>query len=249
MITFFTIPHKFDGPAGARQRTAITSWLQLQPQPTILLFGVDESVVRCAIEFEIAYSPIECNVFGTPLVNDAFWRAEAYTPSDIFVFVNPDIVLLQDFMDAVRWVERLVHSPFVMVGQRWDLELQEPLTPAEGWQQNLRQLVKSSGVLHQVQGIDYFAFRRGAWGEIPPFAVGRSRYDNWLVWSALQRGVPVIDATAATTAVHLNHDHAHITSDVERLRNDELVRLSGGRLCSIADAQFVLTSEYTLVAR
>jgi hypothetical protein len=63
--------------------------------------------------------------------------------------------------------------------------------------------------LHPPSGIDYFVFRRGLWREIPPFAVGRTMWDNWLIYSARARRVPVVDATASVMAVHQNHDYSH----------------------------------------
>jgi hypothetical protein len=45
---------------------------------------------------------------------------------------------------------------------------------------------------------------------VPPFAIGRPGYDNWLLWAAATRGAKVIDATAAVTVVHQRHDYSHV---------------------------------------
>ena len=42
--------------------------------------------------------------------------------------------------------------------------------------------------------MDWFVFPAGLFGEVPPFAVGRAGFDNWLVWKARQVGI-VVDAT------------------------------------------------------
>ena len=67
-----------------------------------------------------------------------------------------------------------------------------------GWEDNI------SGKLHSISGIDYFIFSNGLYLDVPPFLVGRWKWDNWLVWRALQ-SVPVIDATEMITVIHQNH--------------------------------------------
>ena len=43
---------------------------------------------------------------------------------------------------------------------------------------------------------------------VPPFAIGRLKWDNWLVWKARVQGFPIIDVTEAVTIVHQNHEYA-----------------------------------------
>ncbi|MDR1741595.1 MAG: hypothetical protein LBR38_07100, partial [Synergistaceae bacterium] len=45
---------------------------------------------------------------------------------------------------------------------------------------------------------------------IPPFAIGRMAFDDWMVADAVMRGIPVVDATDDVVAVHQNHDYGHI---------------------------------------
>ena len=59
--------------------------------------------------------------------------------------------------------------------------------------------------------MDYFVFPKNAGlHELPAFAVGRPAWDNWLVYQAPRRRIPVIDATQATTVFHQNHGYAHV---------------------------------------
>ena len=46
--------------------------------------------------------------------------------------------------------------------------------------------------------------------EIPPFALGRWYWDNWLVYRARRLGGALIDASACVMAIHQNHDYRHI---------------------------------------
>jgi hypothetical protein len=80
------------------------------------------------------------------------------------------------------------------------------------------------------------------WNDIPPFAIGRTMWDNWLIWRARASGAMVIDATASLTAIHQNHGYNHHPQGAEGVwkgpeahRNEEL---AGGmdRYFTIADA-------------
>ncbi len=59
-------------------------------------------------------------------------------------------------------------------------------------------------------GSDYFVYPREVDFGLPPFAVGRPGWDNWMIGRALQLGFPVIDMTPSTTVVHQNHDYGHV---------------------------------------
>ena len=80
---------------------------------------------------------------------------------------------------------------------------------------------------------------------MPPFAIGRACFDNWLVWRARQEGL-VVDATADVVAVHQRHDYTHVAGGKEEVYyGEEAARnleLAGGksRLYTLHDASHVL---------
>ena len=95
--------------------------------------------------------------------------------------------------------------------------------------------------------IDYFLFSPGVYNQIPPLAVGRMVFDNWLVWKARATGAAVIDASWIVRPVHQDHGYAH-RGNLEQLRAGpeaaENRRLAGGgrkRLYSRFDATHRLT--------
>jgi len=75
----------------------------------------------------------------------------------------------------------------------------------------VREEARTRGKLQIARNIDYFAFSRGLYPAMPPLAVGRFWWDNWLVWKVRSMGAPVVDASAVVTAVHQNHDYSHTT--------------------------------------
>jgi hypothetical protein len=210
LITFFCIPKAFCGLTATIQTNAIRSWRQLNPDYEIILFGNDEGTAEIASELKIKHiRDVECTESGTPLVSSLFAIAQKEARYDFICYINADIILLSDFTQAVRY---LTLSHFLCVGQRWDVEWKNLIDfDKTGWESELRERVKSEGNLHPASGIDYFIFLRGFYKDIPPFAVGRGAWDNWLVYDARAGKAPVIDATGAITAVHQNHDYSHVS--------------------------------------
>src|SRR5439155_22966809 len=101
-----------------------------------------------------------------------FEKAQGLSSNDVFCYVNADIILMADFMAAIQRTMRQKRQ-FLMVGRRWDVEITEAMKFEKGWESSLRQRATTQGRLHEPTGIDYFAFSRGLWPTIPPFAVGR----------------------------------------------------------------------------
>jgi hypothetical protein len=243
MITIFTTPKPFKNLNAIIQRNAIRSWTLLEPKPEIILFGNDEGVEEIAEEFSLLHIPdVQCNEYGTPLLNDLFARAEAVSTQKLLCYINADIILLKNFAEAASSVSNRAGS-FLMIGQRWDIEISEEIQFDQNWHERLLDQVKGSGVLHPPTGTDYFLYPKNIWtGGIPPFTIGRGAWDAWLVYRARTLGLHVIDATEVVTAIHQNHDYSHLPASMpdvwkgpEALENLEL---AGGYdlLCTIEDA-------------
>lgn len=206
MITIFTIPRPFVGEFDHIQRNALQSWLLLKPRPEILLFGAEEGVAEVANELGISVFLVERNDEGTPLVNDALDKARARATNDILVMANCDNIYLGDFVPAVQKVAR-AFPRFLMIGQRWGLQVNGLIDFQPGWENVLRQRIAEEACLHNRAAVDYLIFRDGDWWrDMPPFAVGRTVYDNWMVATTVSAGVPVIDATLTINVVHQDHE-------------------------------------------
>jgi len=210
MITIFTTTKPFIGCFGIIQHNALASWARLRPKPHIILFGCEAGAGKVADDIGATHIPyVDCNEQGTPLISDMFKRAEEMSPYDVVCYVNADIILLNDFMRAVEIV-LAEKDRFLMVGRRWDVDIHHQINFLHGWEKTLCSHVLANGKLHGHYGIDYFCFSKGIWGELPPFAVGRPAYDNWLLFRARKSGVTVVDATTAVMAIHQNHDYSHV---------------------------------------
>ncbi len=249
MLTLFSIPKPFRGHIATIQKNAIKSWTLLRPECEIILFGDDGGTAEVAKEFGVRHIPeVARNEFGTPLVNDLFVKAQTMTTNNLLCYVNADIILMSDFLPAVQRVKK--KRRFLLVGQRWDIDLDKPWDFEQpDWEERLQAYVTKTGKLHTRGGVDYFVFPRGLYYKIPPFAIGRTTWDNWLIYKARSLGVPVIDAIGSVTAVHQNHDYAHCSGgEIGAWKGPEAkhnLEIAGGYKCAFAlqDATHLLTSK------
>jgi hypothetical protein len=249
-ITIFAMPKAFRGHFDVIQRNALRSWMLLEPKPEIILLGNDAGVGEVAREFGLVHVPdVRCNSLGTPLVSDIFGKAEMHASNDIMMYINSDIILLSDFMPAVREVSGRFDK-FLVTGQRWDADITEALAfDMGGWEENLRQYVVGNAFLHWPTGMDYFVFNRGLWSDIPDLAIGRMAWDSWLVGKPIDDGQAVVDATEMVMAIHQDHECV-VNSD---RRQEEVVhnrQLAGAvtALGSTSCAAWKLTS-YGVIPR
>ena len=174
------------------------------------------------------------NEYGTPLLSDAFRQAQDLSDSPTLCFVNADILLFDDLARAAR---RLA-PPFLLIGESWNAVLVEPLSFDDQWEQQVHALQQRR---RGADAIDYFVYSRGLYDDMPPFAIGRTAFDNWLIWKARARGAMVVDGTASVRSIHQAHDYAHVGTLGQIRVSPEAVRnrgLAGGkeRLYSRFDA-------------
>ncbi len=241
-LTIFTAPKPFtDSHIGCIQRNAIMSWVALGPEVQVILIGDEPGMEEAAGETGAVHlRHVERNEHGTPLVSSVFTLARGYDQAPFLAYVNSDILLFDDFLEATR-AAAASDRPFVIVGQRWDLDVEEALDLMPGWQARLRNDARSTGHLHPAGGSDYFAFPRECYADVPPFAIGRAGWDNWMIYHARKQGWRVIDATSSVLIVHQSHDYGHLPGGLPHYRlpeSERNVELAGGRrvIFSLQDA-------------
>jgi hypothetical protein len=159
---------------------------------------------------------------------------------------NADIVLLDDFLPAVARCTELADG-VLMIGETVDLEVTDAdldgVPPAA-----LRERARRDGRTRGPTAIDYFVFTPHLFDPMPPFVVGRARFDNWLVWRARRSG-PVVDLSRAVVALHQPHDYGHLPGGLDEAHFGEEARrnaeLAGGsrRAFTIHDASHVLRAD------
>jgi hypothetical protein len=233
-LTIFTAPKPFTHPHIALiQRNALANWQALGPDAAVIVLGDEEGAAEAAAQYGAMHLPeVARNREGTPLVCDLFAKARQYSDSPLLAYVNADILLLPDFITAARKAMEACRY-FLLVGQRWDLDVTAPLDFAPGWEESLRQRARQEGKLHPPAGSDYFIFPRDAFRQMPDFAIGRAGWDNWMIYWARRQGWAAIDATRDIFIIHQNHDYSHLPGGQAHYRlpeSFENVRLAGGRM-------------------
>jgi hypothetical protein len=251
MLTFFTTAKPFRGHSNVIQRNALRSWTLLHPDAEIILFGDDEGAAEAARELGIHHQVhVERDQRGLKCLDYMFGKAQAIARHDFLCYINCDILLMQDFLQAFERVKR-THGQFLMIGRRWDTQINEPCEfEQEDWQTRLKIQTLEKAKQRTSDWIDYFAFSRGAFGaDLPPFVVGRVYWDNWLVWKAREAKYPVVDASAMIAAVHQNHDYGYHPQGKDGVFHGEEAshnyELAGGwrHLRTIADATEILRED------
>jgi hypothetical protein len=222
MLTLFSVPKPFLDKIGEIQRRSLESWTALEGVQIVLL-GDEEGVGGAACAAGVEHVPeLERTERGTPRLDSAFREADSVATQPFRCFVHADVLLQPDLLTSTRVVAEAA-SAFLLVGQTRE----------------------EDGRLRGAAALDWFVFPAGLFGAIPPFAVGRACFDNWLIWKGRQEGI-VVDATRAVVAVHQRHGYDHLVGGKqEAYYGEEAARnleLAGGKshLYTIHDASHVL---------
>ena len=252
MLTIFSCPKPFRGKIEIIQRNAIKSWTLLNPRPEIILIGNEEGTAEICKEFGLRHIPeVERNEYGTPLVKSIFEIGQKTASNPLVCYVNADIILLSDFIKAIQKVRQFfTKENFFIAGRRWNIKVNENLDfNLPDWRSKLKNFVLSNGILGSHGAIDYFVFPKKSLLNIPPLAIGRCNWDNWLIYRAIVLGLSVIDCSFQIMAIHQNHNYSHtpfnkkalnsVISGPEVKRNQKLV--GKGRFYTLLDANYVFT--------
>jgi hypothetical protein len=254
MLTIFTIPKPFREDAVILQQNAIRSWSQICPTCEIILCGNDPGVADTASAYGIGHIPdVACNEYGTPFLSSAFEQVLGVAKNRLLCYVNADIIFLSDLISSVR---RVTFAQFLMVGQRWNLHITEPIPFEEqDWERELREAALAKAALSPPGAIDYFVFPRSTVPELPDFVVGRPGWDNWFIYQFRASGVPVIDVTKTNMVIHQNHGYGHVSQRRKGTRwegpeADHNLRLMGSEelAYTVLDSTHMLTDRALLPA-
>ena len=255
LVTLFSAPKPFTDPHIAMiQRNAIKSWTLL-PDVEVILLGEETGLAEAARELDVKHIPnVAHNANGTPLISSMFQLARENSSGDLLCIINADMILMSDFLEAARTIFyggrvgsgvsirtssystiAAVSRPqriFVLLSQRWDLDVTQPIEFTEDWQNRLSSMAHRHGSLHRPAGSDFFLFPKSCYIDVPDFTIGRAGWDNWMIFKARRENWPVIDCTPSVTIVHQNHDYSHLPDGkphYEHPDTDENIRLAGGQ--------------------
>ncbi|EOA33216.1 hypothetical protein CARUB_v10019952mg [Capsella rubella] len=224
-ITIFTALHSLD--EGSQALLGIRSWLALSSQVTVVLFSqhnnsssyssfTDKFGSRLLLD-----STIDFTFLGTPFLHSMLARSEAYK-SDIAVLMDPEIVLLPDFVSALNHAHKLDRDWLLVSSSvdvprfpfHWDEtghfwrqdngkrvrfgELQKIISSLQSWQSN-----SSEGKMIMAwNNVDEPLHC----GVLPPFLYQRGTHNQWIISEAVScKRRFVFDATSTISSFFLGN--------------------------------------------
>ena len=231
-VTIFSAPKPFSDPhINTIQLNAVRSWKKLGSDAEVVLIGDESGIKETADILDVQHIPnVQVNDLGTPLISSIFTLARQVSTHDLLIYLNADILLLPETLEVIQQIHQL-KADFLIVGRRWDLDITREIIFDQDWSSEIRIRTEKEGVLQSPTAMDYFVFPKILYQDIPPFAVGRAGWDNWMIYHGMSQDWPVIDATPSLMVIHQNHDYRHLPDgaphyDLEESHHN--VALGGG---------------------
>jgi hypothetical protein len=249
-LTAFALPKAFVGHAAVIQENAIRGWAALGLP--IILMGKDAGVAEMAAAVGARHLPdVATNELGTPRLDSAFAIAAERATTPLIMYVNSDILFVDD---PAAGAAKVGLAEFLGVGRRTNVDVGAKLVFSDDWRERARAMARERGELSHRSAIDYFILpRRSALTKLPPFVVGRPGWDNWMLATALERAISLVDMTDALLAVHQNHDYGHIQRGASGGEGwagpeaDTNRRIAAGKYRDIGDCTHALRADGRLI--
>ncbi|MCO5591379.1 hypothetical protein L7F22_045362 [Adiantum nelumboides] len=246
-LTIFTVPFPFEGKVAEFQAQAIYSWLRLSSHFQVVLLGEHPSLMTFAEKMGgrvTVDSDIDFTFSGAPLFNSIMARACSST-SEISVLIDPQVLLMKDFLDTLEHAHSLQHS-WLLVAIAKSIEV-FPFTIDilnDRWVNEDNQTVQDVEVHAYARRLGSWRGCKGkylwAWstetvpllaGVMPSFVYGFDFYHEWLLNEALSSGTRfVFDASEAISAFYfreLESNHPYDEGRWEAENNARLATLYG----------------------
>lgn len=248
MITIVSAPKPCIKKFRTIQENALGSWKQLSVE--VMLFGNDWGVAQAAKKYGFRHiAKVKKNKQGTPLLSDIFAKAQQKANNPIIAYVNTDVVLMNDFVSAVKKTQKKFDT-FLLIAKRHNMELQRSIQFSKNWDMRLKkELIKQGRERSVGNSSEFFVFPKSLQLAVPPFAIGRLHWDSWLIYRARFLHVPVIDATRSIFYIHHIHDYTHHKKGFSGVWYGEEAKinyqLAGGEKTrfKVTDSDWILTKK------
>lgn len=203
-LTIFSSTRAFEGEFERIQINALTSWISLDPRPEVIVLGDEAGTEKACSALGIRWvRQIEVTGTGAPMLDSVFREVQRIANGQLLAYINPDVIVLQEFVDAIEEIHSRLRR-FVLIAAPWNARVESSLIgPSQDWAATLRAL-KATAAPPRL-GADVFLFPKGAFDPIPPVAIGRLGWDNWLLWRAATIGIPSVDISESVTFIHQDH--------------------------------------------
>ncbi len=242
MISFFTCPKKNNNITDIHQKNSFLSIKNLKIPKELLVFDQfnqyhHEPGINIINEFE-------SNEFETPYISNIFKKAIEESKYDYLIYFNSDIIFDDSLSNTINLIVTNQYDKFLAFGKRYDIDFNDNIT------ENKLNLIKEkiqNLKMHNKFGIDYFIFNKKNFFDLKGFLIGRTCWDNWMIYECNKRSYKLVDLTGKVNCFHQNHDFSHIksknnNSHYKGTERDYNYNLSGGHkyLFNIDDSNYIL---------
>jgi len=247
-----TTTRPFEGAFKTLQTNAINNWIALGMSGHACVESeTDRQIVDgLGLAATILKSDEMVKIDGAkskPLFSVPITRAieQPYRPDVALLYTNSDTLFTPEINDAINAVSHV--GRFLLVGRRTDLIVKRPIDfTKKNWPIGLKRRAERNGKLHTPGAVNWFAYRpHDLFGEIPPFVVGYTSYDNWMIWRGIDRGAMVVDVTEAVLTVDQTHGGQSGTI-FNTPRAKENRRMAGRHIYTIEHAPYRMTKDFEI---
>jgi len=211
-LTIFSTCKPFIGESIAHQQLAVSSWLQTGAR--IILIGAEQGTKEFADYYGLDFIPdVRRNEKNTPFVSSIFEIARDKSNTPFLCYLNSDIVLSGDFCECF---DRIISSApedrsTLSTCRRRNIPVPSDIRQHANPLQFLDDIDTEYGSWDTSSAIDLFLFSRELFSSIPDFAIGRMRWDNWLLEEAVRQKSRIIDCSPVMRLLHPIHGYSSQT--------------------------------------
>lgn len=219
-MIIFSSPKPFRPDTEPVQRSAIRSWKAAFPKAEIFLFGKEQGLVAICREEGLEHGgTLQSHEGGGEVITPMFQQMAERFPGQPMLYLNSDIFLEPAVKETLRPLSEK-EGPWIATTRRWCVPRFEGPAIDSGQWKNFWLRTSVEGEYGDACALDLFLIRDFSLKEMPPFLIGHAGWDNWMIFHARMRGIPVIDLSAEIAAIHCEHDYAYARQNTRQDRRD-----------------------------
>lgn len=243
MLIIFTTCKPFKGDIGWKQEQSIKSWVNLNIDKKIIIFGNDFGTKEICEKYNLIHeSDIKTFNNNVPYIHDMFLIASNYAnDNDTLIWTNADMIYYDSFVKTINAFKETNSEikNFILVGQRFDWHNPCILTDLteEYFKNNItyehptltskqyKEGDKFQGQLHAPTGIDYVVHSKTTIvNNIDKnLVIAGTGHDMIIVSSALRNNYYTCDITETNFVVHHNHGYVKDVVFQERIKHNRSI--------------------------
>lgn len=233
-FTLFTTFKPFAGESAFLQDAALKTWVDLNLP--IIVFGDEQGVAQRQVRFGFHHeASVRTSDTGTPFISDMIERAAEIADTPYIALINGDILLDHACVATLdgaigKLLDRPGDGGYLLSARRKNIPLTAQDLKGRNCLAVIEDLENRYGHWDIDNAIDIFVFDKSLYDKIPDLSVGRSGWDNWLLWEARRRGGQLVDLSFDMALKHPIHGYvgpqggwANLMTNSDVVKNQSIV--------------------------